>query len=72
MADTQLAPNAERSPWGGIVLLVVIGCAVGVLYNNPAETTYEDAVHQQNEVATSSAKITSIEELLNSGATWTV
>ena len=46
--------------------------AVGVLYNNPAEITYEAAVQQQNEVAKSSAKITSIEELLNSGATWTV
>lgn len=46
--------------------------AVGVIYNNPAETTYEADVHRQNEVAASTAKITSIEELLNSGATWTV
>lgn len=46
--------------------------AIGVLYNNPADMTYEAAVHQQNEVARSSAKINSIEDLLHSGATWTV
>ncbi|ANK83549.1 MAG: 2-oxoacid:ferredoxin oxidoreductase subunit beta [Rhizobiales bacterium NRL2] len=46
--------------------------AIGVLYDNPAEKTYDAAVSEQLKVAKSSAKINSIEELLNSGSTWTV
>lgn len=46
--------------------------AVGVIYNNPADVTYDQAVHAQNATAKASAKITTIDQLLRSGATWQV
>ena len=44
--------------------------AVGVIYDNPADVTYDQAVRAQNESAKVDAKITSIDQLLRSGATW--
>jgi len=46
--------------------------AVGVLYNNPAEMTYEAAVTRQNETMAHQARIKTMDELLRSGSTWTV
>ena len=46
--------------------------AVGVIYCNPAESSYERAVHAQDERERKAAKITSIDQLLKSGATWQV
>ncbi len=46
--------------------------AVGRIYDNPADVTYDQAVRAQNESAKADAKITSIDQLLRSGATWQV
>lgn len=46
--------------------------AIGVIYDNPADVTYDQAVRAQNESAKAEAKITSIDQLLRSGATWQV
>jgi len=46
--------------------------AIGVLYNNPADSTYDAAVTAQNADAKATAKIHSINDLLHSGSTWTV
>ncbi|MEC9345949.1 MAG: 2-oxoacid:ferredoxin oxidoreductase subunit beta [Pseudomonadota bacterium] len=46
--------------------------AVGVIYCNPADSSYERAVLAQDERERKAAKITSIDQLLKSGATWQV
>ena len=46
--------------------------AVGVIYDNPTDVTYDQAVTAQNVSAKADAKITTIDQLLRSGATWQV
>jgi hypothetical protein len=44
--------------------------AIGVLLDNPAETSWEVAVHAQNAEARERVRTTELAALLRQGATW--